>query len=100
MVFASCNKENLFIRTCTLVELHFFLLFVLKPCASLNTHIIFLNTGEQYVLKFFMAKALWSNPGTIEWLNSISEYIQDSGIEKKKQLKLIDLTDYSEKQVS
>jgi len=64
-----------------------------------NIDIIFLNNGDDYTIKFFVFKEMWNNPATIEKLQKTIEYIQDNGIKKKIRLMVVDVSDFSEKEI-
>ena len=58
--------------------------------------IVFLNKGDNYVIKFFVSKELWYIPAVTDRLKSTVEYIRKNGINKNIDLYLIDNKDLEE----
>lgn len=52
--------------------------------------IVFLNKGDNYIIKFFVAKELWYINAVTDRLKSTVEYIRKNGINKNINLYLID----------
>jgi hypothetical protein len=61
--------------------------------------IVFLNSGPDYTIKFFIDKNNWQNQEITKRLKSIVEYIKNSGIDKTINIVLIDSRTYEEKQL-
>lgn len=67
--------------------------------ANQRIDIVFLNNGNDYTIKFFSAKQLWESSDFVNKMNSILEYIEDCGINKKIKLVLVDNKTHQEKQI-
>lgn len=61
--------------------------------------IIFLNNGNEYTIKLFVAKQFWQNPSTENKVISILDYIKGCGINKDIKLVLVDSQTAEEKQI-
>ncbi|MGE4287547.1 MAG: hypothetical protein AB7E36_02570 [Salinivirgaceae bacterium] len=61
--------------------------------------IVFINSGSDYTLKFFIDKNNWQNRDITKRLQSTVEYIKNSGIDKTINIVLIDSRTYEEKQL-
>ncbi|WP_423127680.1 MARVEL domain-containing protein [Gaoshiqia sp. Z1-71] len=66
---------------------------------SQTIDIVFLNTGDDYTIKFFVSKHLWQNQSVTERLKSTVDYIQSNGIDKTIKLGLIDIQTFEEWQL-
>jgi hypothetical protein len=67
--------------------------------ANQRIDIVFLNSGPDYTIKFFIDKNNWQNRDLIKRLQSTVEYIKNSGIDKTINIVLIDSRTYEEKRL-
>ncbi|MGD9994794.1 MAG: hypothetical protein AB7S69_15960 [Salinivirgaceae bacterium] len=67
--------------------------------ANQRIDIVFLNSGPDYTIKFFIDKNNWQNQEITKRLKSTVEYIKNSGINNNISLVLIDSRTYEEKRL-
>lgn len=61
--------------------------------------IVFLNSYNDYTIKFFVEKSLWQNPAITHRLKSTVDYIKNNGVDKNINLVLIDNQTFEEIQI-